>query len=130
MAQSAVLSHPASPYVQGVTRKVVATATTNTATITTAQVLTGLLDGTPTSAATYTLPTATLLVAAIPDCQDGDSFEFAVNNKSAGSNTITVAAGADGSVDGTVTVAQNVVRKFLVVISSASTPAYVCYGVE
>ena len=106
------------------------TAVTDTVTITAAQVLTGILDGTPTAAATYTLPTAALLVAGIANCKVGSSFLLIVNNKSAGAYTITVAAGADGTGDGTLTVAQNVIRAFLILITNVTTPAYFVYGIE
>ena len=106
------------------------TAVTDTATITAAQVLTGILDGTPTAAATYTLPTAALLVAGIANCKVGSSFLLIVNNKSAGAYTITVAAGASGTGDGTLTVAQNVIRAFLILITNVTTPAYFVYGIE
>ena len=106
------------------------TAVTDTVTITAAQVLTGILDGTPTAAATYTLPTAALLVAGIANCKVGSSFLLIVNNKSAGAFTITVAAGAGGTGDGTLTVAQNVIRAFLILITNVTTPAYFVYGIE
>ena len=105
------------------------TAVTDTATITAAQVLTGILDGTPTAAATYTLPTAALLVAGIANCKVGSSFLLIVNNKSASALTITVAAGDGGTGDGTLTVAQNVIRAFLILITNVTTPAYFVYGI-
>jgi len=104
------------------------TALVGTATVTAAQLLTLVLDGTPTAAATYTLPTAALLVAAIPNVAVGSSFYFIVNNKSAGANTITVAAGDGGTADGTLTIAQNVIRGFFVIITNVATPAYFVYG--
>lgn len=103
-------------------------ALTDTTTVTAEQLIAGVLDGTPTAAATYTLPTATDLVAAIPNCKVGSSFMFVVNNKSEGTNTITVAAGTDGTADGTLTVAQHVIRAFLVIITNVATPAYYVYG--
>ena len=106
------------------------TAVTDTVTITAAQVLTGILDGTPTAAATYTLPTAALLVAGIANCKVGSSFLLIVNNKSASALTITVAAGDGGTGDGTLTVAQNVIRAFLILITNVTTPAYFVYGIE
>jgi len=108
------------------------TAVTDTATITAAQLITGILDGTPTDAATYTLPTAALLVAGIANCKVGSSFFFAVNNKAGGAYTITVAAGSGGTADGTLTVAQNVIRLFLVIITNvtSSSEAYSVYGLE
>ena len=107
------------------------TALIDTATVTAAQLLTKVLDGTPTAGATYTLPTAELLVAALTGARVGDSFAFVVNNKSAGANTITVAGGAGGTGDGTLTVAQNVIRAFLVIITNvtAASEAYFVYGI-
>ena len=115
---------------KAVAQKMTQTAITNSATITAAQLLTLILDGTPTAAADYTLPTAALLVAAIPGAAVGSSFMFTVNNKSAGANTITVVAGAGGTADGTVTVAQNVIRSFLVIITNitGAAEAYFVYG--
>jgi len=108
------------------------TAVTDTATITAAQLITGVLDGTPTSAATYTLPTAANLVAGIYNVQVGSSFLFAVNNKAGDAYTITVAAGNGGTADGTLTVSQNVIRLFLVIITNvtSSSEAYFVYGIE
>jgi hypothetical protein len=57
----------------------VATAT-DTATLTTAQVLNGIIHGTPTAAAAYTLPTAAALDTALPDFAVGDAFEFSIVN--------------------------------------------------
>lgn len=114
-----------------VLEKTTQTALVGTATVTAAQLLTKVLDGTPTAAATYTLPTAALLVAALKNPKVGSSFFFVVNNKSAGANTITVAEGTGGTADGTLTVAQNVVRSFLVIITNvtASSEAYFVYGI-
>lgn len=106
------------------------TALTDTATVTIAQLLTKILDGTPTGTATYTLPTAALLVEGIANAQVGDSFLFVINNKAASALTITVAAGSGGTADGTLTVAQNVIRAFVVTITNvtASSEAYFVYG--
>lgn len=112
------------------TEKKTQTALVGTATVTAAQLLTKVLDGTPVAAATYTLPTAALLVAALTNSRVGDSFLFVVNNKSAGANTITVASGSGGTDDGTMTVAQNVIRAFVIIITNvaAAAEAYFCYG--
>ncbi|MBI5732619.1 hypothetical protein HY967_01525 [Candidatus Jorgensenbacteria bacterium] len=107
------------------------TAVTDTATLTIAQLLTKIIDGTPTAAATYTLPTAANLVGGIANAQVGDSFSFYVNNKSGGANTITMAAGTGGTSDGTLTVAQDVIREFLIIVTNvtASSEAYFVYGI-
>lgn len=118
--------HATSPFLEKMTR----TALTDTATVTIAQLLTKVLDGTPTAAATYTLPTAALLVAGITNCKVGDSFWFCINNKSGGANTITVAGGSGGTADGTLTVDQNIIRQFLIIVTNvtASSEAYFVYG--
>ncbi|MBI3232093.1 MAG: hypothetical protein HYZ51_03380 [Candidatus Doudnabacteria bacterium] len=107
------------------------TAVTDTATLTIAQLLTKVIDGTPTAAATYTLPTAALLVGGIANAQVGDSFQFFINNKSGGANTITVAAGTGGTTDGTLTVAQDVIRAFLIIVTNVTgaSEAYFVYGI-
>lgn len=104
------------------------TATTN---VTAAQLLTRVIVGTPTAAATYTLPTASALVAALPGAAVGDAFTFVVRNASAGANTITVAAGTGGTASGTLTVAQGVVRAFLVFLTAVppASPTYAVYGI-
>ena len=96
-----------------------------------AQIMKGVADCIPTAAAAYTLPTAANLVAGIANCQVGDSFSWFVNNASAGANTITVGAGAGCTVDGTLTVAQHVVRQFLFVVTNVTgaSEAYTCYGI-
>lgn len=116
------------PFVEEMTQ----TALTDTATVTIAQLLTKVLDGTPTAAATYTLPTAANLVAGIINARVGDSFYFVVNNKSGGANTITVAGGTGGTSDGTLTVAQNVIRQFLIIVTNVTgaSEAYFVYGIE
>ena len=110
--------------------KATQTAVTDTATITAAQLITQVLDGTPTAGATYTLPTAALLVAGIANSKVGTSFMFFVNNKAASALTITVAGGTGGTADGTLTVAQNVIRGFLVIITNvtSASEAYFVYG--
>lgn len=112
--------------------KATQTALTDTATVTIAQLRTKVLDGTPTAAATYTLPTPALLVAGIDNCKVGTSFMFLVNNKAASALTITVAAGIGGTGDGTLTVAQNAIRAFMVIVTNitSGSEAYFVYGIE
>jgi hypothetical protein len=68
-----------------------ATATV-TATLTTAQILNGILLGTPTTtAAAYTLPLATDLDAAVPSAKVNSCFDFTVvNTNGSGSGVITI----------------------------------------
>lgn len=68
---------------------------TSTATLTTAQVLTGLILGSPgSSAAAYTMPTVALLEATLTQAKINSSFELAVINvDGSGSGVITMTGG-------------------------------------
>ena len=68
-----------------------ATATV-TATLTTAQILNGILLGTPTTtAAAYTLPLCTDLDAAVPSAKNNSCFDFTViNTNGSGGGVITI----------------------------------------
>jgi len=92
-----------------------------TETITAAELLGGLIDGTPTGNATYTLPTAALMAAALNQIGIGNAIEFTVKNSAAGAHTITVAAGNDGTAKGTMTIAQNNTKRFLLIMTAAAT---------
>ena len=111
----------------------VATVATATAvTLTTAQVLGGLILQDPSGGAvTTTLPTAAELAAAIrndaPSLATGTSFEFTIRNNDGGAGeTITVAAGTGGTTSGTMTIATLNTKRFLVVFTSNS--AYTLYS--
>ena len=67
-----------------------------TATATAAQVATGYITSTSGSATTITLPTGTLLGAAL-GAQQGTIFDLYVDN-TAGSNTVTIAVATNGIV--------------------------------
>lgn len=111
-------------------RKCTQTATTESTTLTIAQMLTGVIDGTPTGAASYALPTAANLVAGIANARVGDTFDFIINNKSGGANTITVTIGGATAIYGVATVAQSVCRRFTVVVTNVtgSSEAYYVYS--
>jgi hypothetical protein len=93
------------------------TSYADTATVTAAELLGGVLIDTKNGAVTLTLPTATLLNAAVPAAAVGKSFVFYVRNT--GNNTTTVAVGTGGtSVTGnTLTVATVSTRIFMVRIT-------------
>ena len=76
------------------------TATT-TATLTAAQVTGGMLVANPgsTPAATYTLPTAALIDAAVPNATVGSTFDLNLINTGTSSGTVTLAT-ATGLTDG------------------------------
>ena len=82
-------------------------ALTATATVTTAQLLTGIIAGSPGgSAADYTLPTVALLEATLTNAKIDSSFEFVIINiDGSGSGVITLTAGTGWTLVGLATVA-------------------------
>lgn len=79
---------------------------TDTATITAAQLIGGILAATPTAAANYTLPTGTLMLAALPaTIAANDSFDVSVINLAGTTNfDITFLAGTDFTIVGNAVV--------------------------
>lgn len=73
---------------------------TSTATLTAAQVVNQMLVANPsTSAATYTLPTAALIDAAVPNATVGSTFDLSLVNIGTSSGAVTLAT-ATGLTDG------------------------------
>ena len=101
-------------------------------TYTSAQILGGLILRNPSAGVTDTLPTATDLINTLrsftKDAYIGMSFEFTIQNGSGGANTITVAAGTGGTTNGTMTIAQNNMKRFKIVITNVANPAYTVYS--
>ena len=77
-------------------------ATVGNATITIAQVLTGILEADPAADITYTLPTAALAVAGVVGAAVGDCIDFSVINTGTATadEIITVAMPSDGTAVG------------------------------
>lgn len=105
-----------------------------TATATAAQVATGYLTSTSAAATTITLPTGTLLGAALGASQ-GTTFDLYVDN-TAGANTVTIAVATNGILSaaaaagagagaGLLTVASGVTGVALFKIMFSSPTAYV-----
>jgi hypothetical protein len=108
-----------------------ATATDATATgitISAARMLNGILAHSPTSGVNDATDSAANLVAGMPGCVVGSTFEFYLKNTSASAISITVTAGANVSLTGTMTVAQNNVRFFSGVVTNCATPAVTLYS--
>jgi hypothetical protein len=106
-------------------------ATAGNLTLTVAQVLGGLILRDPNGAGrTDTLPTAALLAAEIIGCLVGSAFEFTIRNTADGNETITVASGAGGTDSGTMTIAQNNTKRFLLVFTNVTSgsEAYTLYS--
>jgi hypothetical protein len=83
----------------------VATATA-TATLTVAQITAGILSANPsTSAASYTLPTGTLIDATLTNAKVGSTFDLVIVNLGTGSGALTIVAGTGITLAGSATVA-------------------------
>lgn len=76
------------------------------------------------------VPTGALMIAALPGAFVGQSIEFTIRNTSSGATSITVTTAASGStLSGTMTVAQNNSKRFLLVVTNVTTaPAYTLYS--
>jgi hypothetical protein len=110
---------------------------TSNQTITVAQLKTGILYDDPEGNVTWTLPTATLLLAGLPGYKVGDCLDFAVINDATTTvdEKVTVAVGVGGTAAGFMIVDSNAVSgirhhgsaQFRIRITSAS--AYTCYRI-
>lgn len=80
---------------------------TSTATITAAQLATGILNGSPgASAATYTLPTVALWEALVGNAHNDSAFDFSITNVDGNtSGVITLAVGTGWTLSGLATLA-------------------------
>jgi hypothetical protein len=80
---------------------------TSTATLTAAQVATGIILGSPgSSAATYTLPTVALWEALVANTHTDSAYDFSICNvDGSGSGAITLAVGTGWTLVGLATVA-------------------------
>jgi len=106
-----------------VSQMTVSTITTaDNVTLTAAQLLGGFIDRDPAGGArTDTLPTAALMIAALNQGGVGNAIEFTIKNSADASETITVGAGTGGTTKGTMTIAQNNSKRFMLIVTSATT---------
>lgn len=117
----------------GVVNKVTVTndATAGAVTYTAAQIKGGIITRDPAGGnRTDVLPTAALLVAAIPGAAVGDSFDFVIKNTADMAETITVQSGAGGTDFGDLAIAQNETKRFRIVLTNvtAAAEAYSTYN--
>lgn len=77
--------------------QVTPTAKTADATLTVAEMRTGIVTATSASAVALTLPTGTLLEAAFTNLPDDASFDWSVINLGSSSGAVTMTAAASGS---------------------------------
>lgn len=106
-------------------------ATAGAATYTAAAILGGIIARDPAGAGrTDVLPTAALLVAAMKEEEVGDTLECYLINQADANETITLTAGAGGTlinVSGNDTVTQNTARIIVIRITAVATPTYDAY---
>ncbi len=107
----------------------VATAVTLTA----GQVLAGMILQDPSGGGvTTTLPTAELLLDAVPNAQIGTTLSLLIRNDADAGETITVAAGTGGTVTGggTMTIAQSYMKMFWIRFTGVTpgSAAYIVYS--
>jgi hypothetical protein len=100
-------------------------------TMTAAQIIGGFIARDPNGAGRADLvPTAANLVTALPGCVAGTSFEFTIKNTADAAETITVTTNTGATLSGTMTIAQNNSKRFLVVVTTATpgSEAYTLYS--
>ena len=96
-------------------------------TLTAAMLLGGLILRDPNGGArTDTTDTAALIVAAFPNAVVGSSFNVTIRNTADAAETITVAGGAGVTTSGTMTIAQNNTREFVVVLDNVTESSEAC----
>ncbi len=100
----------------------VVTSLSDTATITAAQLLGGLLIATKNGTSTLTLPTSALINAAIPGVGVGCSFDFQVRNTGNNTATLAVGTGITSASGNTLTVATVSTRLFRLICTGVANP--------
>lgn len=75
-------------------------------------------------------PTAALMLAALSGAEVGQAIRFTIRNTADAAETITMTAGAGATLSGTMTIAQNNSKTFLLVFTNvtASSEAYTLYS--
>lgn len=107
-------------------------ATAGAVSFTAEQLIGGLILRNPNGAGRADLvPTAVLLVAALPGAFVGQSVEFVIRNTAGAAETITVTTADGATLSGTMTIAQNASRRFLAVLTNVTSgsQAYTLYSV-
>jgi hypothetical protein len=97
-------------------------------TYTAAEMIGGVIQRSGSGAVTDVTATAAAIVAAIPNCEVGDNFDFTVVNTR--NNTITMDDGVGVTLAGTTTIATNKTRQFRGTVTNVGTPAVTLLGVS
>jgi len=79
------------------------------------------LTGTLAGAANATLPTVATMLQQLPQAQVGSTFKLRIINSSAGAFAWTVLTNTGWTLAGTMTVAQNTWREFIVTVTSVAS---------
>jgi len=111
------------------TKTVTTDNTADAVTYTAAELLGGLILRDPNGGARSDVtPDATDIVAAIENAGAGDAFEFTIRNTADAAETITLTAGTGITLSGTMTIAQNNSKRFLVVLTSTTAATIYSLG--
>jgi hypothetical protein len=103
---------------------------TSTATLTAAQVTGGILYANPsTSAATYTLPTASDIDAVMTSANVGNTFDLSIVNVGTSSGTVTLSMGTGITNGGNAAVAVSTTSSALFRFRKTGTGAWTVYKV-
>ena len=89
-----------------------AQAQNTAATLTTAQILAGIITSGPSGAINLELPLATAMDTAIPNSIANDAFDFSIINTAGGADTVTVTTDTGWTLVGYMAIAQNVSGRF------------------
>lgn len=102
---------------------------TDTATLTAAQIVNGMLVATPTANATLTLPTAALIDAAIPNARIGSTFDLALVNAAAATYTAALALSTGVTNGGNAVISLAATTSALFRFRKTGEGAYVVYKI-
>ena len=102
---------------------------TDTATLTAAQIVNGMLVATPTANATLTLPTAVLIDAAVPNARIGSTFDLALVNAAAATYTAAFALSTGVTNGGNAVISLAATTSALFRFRKTAEGAYVVYKI-
>ena len=102
---------------------------TDTATLTAAQIVNGVLVATPTANATLTLPTAALIDAAVPNARVGSTFDLALVNAAAATYTAAFALSTGVTNGGNAVVSLAAATSAVFRFRKTGDGAYVVYKI-
>ena len=102
---------------------------TDTAALTAAQIVNGMLVATPTANATLTLPTAVLIDAAIPNARIGSTFDLALVNAAAATYTAAFALSTGVTNGGNAVISLAAATSALFRFRKTAEGAYVAYKI-